>query len=179
MVSSEDLNSAFSNWGVEITRANAGQVAEKIPQPVARYVLSEVGIPERLGDSFFFHDFSRSCLTVGELLREVGGTEEPEVSHFIYLGSGVGGDTVLLDSLTGEIFSWKGGEVRRVASGLSNFVDLLYLIQVRMNDMEQLEEGENVELPDVFHRLLIDMSILDSAVGGAADYWRDLLESTF
>ncbi|MGW3292610.1 SUKH-4 family immunity protein [Streptomyces xiamenensis] len=178
-MSSEELNSAFANWGVEVTRADVEQIAEKVQQPVAQYVLSEVGIPERLGDSFFFHDFGRSCLTVGELLDQIGGTEEPQVSDFIYLGSGVRSDTVLLDAVTGEVFSWRDGEVRRVASGLSQFVDLLCLIQVRMNEIELMEEGDSVELADIIRRLLIDISDLDPPVmEEAGDYWRKLLQDT-
>lgn len=172
-VTHEELSSAFHNWGLEITRATPKGLADKVPSEDTRNVLLQVGLPERLGDHYFFHDLSTGCLTLGEALR----TPIEGMQDFIYLGSGPDDDTILLNGSNGEILSWRQGSLLRINTTLSHFIQFLYLVQVELNRMEEADIVSESDLQRRLEEILSRLREADQdAFEEASEYWRNFLD---
>ncbi|MFD9869089.1 SUKH-4 family immunity protein [Streptomyces niveus] len=175
----EELEAAFSHWGVEITRATTAEVSANVCDENAQFALTDLGLPERLGDGIFFHDLSSGCLTVGELLRQPGENGTSEAAGLIYLASAPHDDTVVLSGVTGEVFSWRNGELRRVSSSLEHLVGFLYTIQVQRNEIERLRIDSDEEFAGIAERLLSALKDTDPvAMDNAEAYWAEVLTYT-
>ena len=168
----EQLRAAFDHWGLEVTRATPEGVAGKVSSEETRNVLLQIGLPERLGDHYFFHDLTEGCLTLREALR----TPPEGMQELIYLGSGPGEDTLLLDGATGEVFSWRGADLLKVNSSLSCLVHFLYLIQLELNRMEEGGVMTESDLQRTLEQTLTHLQDADrESSAEASDYWRKFL----
>ncbi|MGA3489241.1 SUKH-4 family immunity protein [Micromonosporaceae bacterium DT55] len=171
----DQLHAAFDHWGLEITRATPEGIEGKVSSEEARNVLLQIGLPERLGDYYFFHDLSKGCLTLREALR----TPPEGIQDLVYLGSGPDEDTLLLDGTTGEVFSWRGEDLLKVNSSLSILVHFLYLIQLELNRMEEGNVMAESDLQRTLEQTLARLQAADrESSAETSDYWRQFLAHT-
>ncbi|MBH5334319.1 SUKH-4 family immunity protein [Streptomyces pactum] len=175
----ERLISTFSHWGLEVTRSDARATEDLIRERAAKSVITDIGIPERVGGHITLHDFTEGPETVAELLGNPESAMQRAVGDHICLGTGDG--ILLMNSETGEVYSWKDRQTLRISSSLANFVEFLMLIQEKLNIAEDENWPESSEeASDAYEQLVHAFrEIDDAAMDEAGDYWRETIRASF
>lgn len=178
-ISHAQLTEVFSEWDLEVTRSTREDIGDRVADGDALEVLTEVGIPERIGDYILFHDFDAGVETVADRFRRPDSPIREQVGDHILLGSGDG--ILFLRGDTGEVFVWRDEGQLKIGSSLRQFVEFIYLIQAALNVMEkQAVAEERVNSRRFAEQTLSDFQSIDPAgMLIAEEYWNKAIKEAF
>lgn len=178
MVSSDRFLNAFSYEGIEVKRTAPSRLTGKVSNIEIVHLLTDVGLPQQLGDDLFFHNIEKDCITLEEQRRESGGETSTEMDDLLYMGAGVQAGIILLDSLTGEVLTWKDDHLVSINAHLQFFLDFICKIQEKINELEESEGASDGEYEALITSFLQDLQIIDpQAPTQAGGYWDGMLQS--
>ncbi|WUW19748.1 SUKH-4 family immunity protein [Streptomyces sp. NBC_01463] len=180
MIDPVEYLDVFSYEGIGIRRGARLRLAARAPDEKVTTLLSELGIPQQLGNDLFFHDISKGIKTLKEAREEAGGESRSNLDDLLYLGAGTHSGVILLDGSTGEVFSWNDESTERINTHLQFFIDFICKIQKQINDFEETESSPAPSFDDFLQGFLMNLASTDSGAPTQTNgYWDQMLRSIF